>query len=106
MNRCLSLHYCALSIIVVITYMLECIFKKDSDYINLVLLAFLPSPPLSDPLSSQRTTVRRILGAGVEEELHTQWGSVLEVGIACWPLWLVSQRCLCAESAIHWAAGH
>lgn len=39
------------------------------------------------------------------EELHTQWGPVLEVGTACWPLWLVSQRWLCAESATYWAAG-
>lgn len=89
----------------VVSYTCECLFKRGSDYINLVLLVFLASPPLSDPLCIQRTTTRRILGAGVGEELHTQWGPVLEVGTACWPLWLASQRRLCAESAIHWAAG-
>lgn len=96
--------YYVLIIIDITTYTCECIFKRGSDYINLVLLVFLASPPLSDPLCIQRTTTRRILGAGVGEELHTQWGPVL-VGTACWPLWLVSQRWLCAESAIHWAAG-
>lgn len=31
----------------------------------LVLLGFLASPPLLDPLCIQRTTTRRILGAGM-----------------------------------------
>lgn len=62
--------------------MCECIFKRHSDYTNLVLLVFLASPPLPEPLCIQRTTIRRILGAGVGAEQHTQWDPVLEVGTA------------------------
>lgn len=71
-----------------------CIFKRGSDYISPMLLisvAFLPLL-LRPPLHSENHNQEDSGSSGGGGAAAGQWGPVLKVGTACWPLWLESQR--------------